>query len=138
MQTGAVYIIDDDVDDHQIVMEIWKELNLPNQLLFFSTGADMMDHLSREDHAPFLIICDVNLPRVDGFELRQKLLDTGIKKFNSVPFIYWSTHASETQITKAYDLSAHGFFIKGTNYAQMKQSFECIINYWSTSIMPKK
>ena len=138
MQTGPVYIVDDDADDHHIVSEIWKELQLPNQLLFFSTASDMMEHLSRSQYGPFLIICDVNLPIMDGFALRQKLLDTGNKKFKSVPFIYWSTHASESQIMRAYDLSAHGFFIKGSNFTQMKESFTSIIHYWSTSKMPKK
>ena len=138
MQTGAVYIIDDDIDDHQIINEIWRELQLPNQLLFFSSGADMLHHLSSAERAPFLIICDVNLPKMDGFELREKLLESGLKKFKSVPFIFWSTHASETQISKAYDLSAHGFFIKGTNYQQLKESFRSIISYWSMSRMPQK
>ena len=138
MQTGAVYIVDDDIDDHHILKEIWKELNLPNQLLFFSSARDMMDHLTGADRAPFLIICDVNLPQIDGFELRQQLLDKGLKKFRSVPFIYWSNHASEAQITRGYDLSAHGFFIKGNSFEEMKNTFKSIINYWSLSKMPKK
>jgi DNA-binding NarL/FixJ family response regulator len=138
MQTGAVYIIDDDIDDHHLINEIWKELNLPNQLLFFSSAIDMIDHLSSAQRAPFIIICDINLPKMDGFELRQRLLESGDKNFKSVPFIFWSTHASEAQISKAYDLSAHGFFIKGTNFEQMKESFRNIISYWQTSRMPRK
>jgi CheY-like chemotaxis protein len=138
MQTGAVYILDDDIDDHHIINEIWKELELPNQLLFFSSAADMINHLTSAPRAPFIIICDVNLPKMDGFELREHLLSTDIKNFRSVPFIFWSTHASEAQIAKAYELSAHGFFIKGMNYEQMKDSFLCIINYWQKSKMPRK
>jgi CheY-like chemotaxis protein len=138
MQSGAIYIINDDIDDHHVIKEIWNELNLTNQLLFFSSGRDMMDHLAKAERGPFIIICDVNLPRMDGFELREKLLDSGSKKFKSVPFIYWSTQASEAQITKAYDLSAHGFFIKGSNYIEMKESFHAILNYWSLSKMPSK
>lgn len=138
MQTGAVYIVDDDIDDHQIVKEIWKSLGLPNQLLFFSTGADMIEHLKHAESSPFIILCDVNLPKMDGFELRRRILDSGSKKMKSVPFIYWSTYASEAQIQQAYNLSAHGFFIKGTNFRDMKESFEYIINYWTRSRMPSK
>jgi DNA-binding NarL/FixJ family response regulator len=98
----------------------------------------MIEHLRYAERAPFIIICDVNLPKMDGFELRKKLLETGSRKFRSVPFIYWSTYASDAQILKAYDLSAHGFFIKGTNFNEMKESFEYIIKYWTKSMMPKK
>jgi DNA-binding NarL/FixJ family response regulator len=138
LQKGAVYIIDDDIDDHQIVKEIWKDLGLPNQLLFFTSGADMMMHLSGSHVAPFLIICDLNLPKMNGFELRTKLLESANPKFKSVPFIFWSTHASEAQVREAYELSAHGFFIKGSSFTQMKESFTAIINYWALSEMPAK
>jgi DNA-binding NarL/FixJ family response regulator len=138
MQTGAVYIVDDDVDDHEMVNELWKELKLPNQLLFFTSGQDMLDHLTKVVNAPYIIICDVNLPKMNGFELREKLLELGSKKFTTVPFIFWSTHASDSQISKAYDLSAHGFFIKGDSFDKMKQSLKAILNYWTLSKMPTK
>jgi CheY-like chemotaxis protein len=138
MQTGAVLIIDDDDDDHHIVREIWKELDLANELIFFTSGHDVLQYLLRADAAPFIIISDVNLPGMNGFELREKLLQTGTKKTKSVPFIFWSTQASEAQIKTAYELSAHGFFIKGNNYKEMKASFHYIINYWTHSKMPSK
>ena len=77
MQRGPVFIVDDDSDDHDIVREIWEELQLPNQLLFFHRSEDVLEHLRNINEAPFIVICDVNLPRMNGFELRQKLLESG-------------------------------------------------------------
>ena len=34
MQTGAIWIIDPDDDDHDMVHEVWRELNLSNELVF--------------------------------------------------------------------------------------------------------
>jgi CheY-like chemotaxis protein len=138
MQSGPVYIVDDDIDDHAMVKEIWEELGLPNQLLFFTSALDVYEHLKKVERAPFIIICDVNLPKMDGFELREKILESENKKFKSVPFIFWSSNASDAQITRAYDLSAHGFFIKGVKFDEVKRSFKCIIDYWSMSRMPNK
>jgi DNA-binding NarL/FixJ family response regulator len=59
-------------------------------------------------------------------------------RFRSVPFIFWSTTASEQQIVQAYNLSVHGFFIKGTSMEELKATFINIISYWRRSKMPAK
>lgn len=138
MQTEAVWIIDSDTDDHDMVREVWKELKLPNELVFLESAEETMNRLARAAMAPFIVICEVNLPKIDGFALREQVLATNSKKFKSVPFIFWSTDASEAQITKAYDLSAHGFFIKEGSFEEIKKTFINIINYWLKSRMPSK
>jgi DNA-binding NarL/FixJ family response regulator len=138
MQTGAVWIIDNDSDDREMVEDVWKELNLKNELVFLENAEETMKLLDTADESPFIMICDVNLPKTNGFELREKILATNLKKFKSVPFIFWSTHATETQITKAYDLAVHGFFIKDNTFGELKKTFTYIINYWVKSKMPSK
>ena len=134
----AIWVIDDDGEDHELIEEIIKELKFKNPLKFFNGAKSMLNALDKEDSAPFIIICDVNLPGMDGFQLREKLLATPSNKFHSVPFIFWSTQASEAQIRKAFDLRAHGFFIKDARYEDWKVSFTHIIEYWRRSRMPSK
>lgn len=138
MQTGAIWIIDSDIDDRDMVREVWRELKLTNELVFLENAEDTIHHLATAEVSPFIIICEVNLPKVDGFALREKILASNSRKFKSVPFIFWSTHASESQITRAYDLSVHGFFIKDSSFAEVKNTFMHIINYWLKSRMPSK
>lgn len=112
MQQGPIWIVDDDEEDHELVQDIFKELDFNDELALFKSGEDLIARLEQSGEAPFIIISDVNLPRMDGFELRELLLSRPNKKFHSVPFIFWSTRASEAQIQHAYELKAHGFFIK--------------------------
>lgn len=138
MNTEPIWIIDPDPDDRHIVTEVWETLQLSNELRFLESGEDAFALLAQVEKAPFIIICELNLPKEDGFELREKLLATNSKKFKSVPFIYWTTHASEDQITRAYDLSVHGFFIKETSFEGLQMTFQHILNYWLRSKMPAK
>ena len=138
MQKGAVWIIDSDIEDHDIVQEAWNELGLTNDLIFLPTAELTLTRLLDVREAPFIIICGLNLSGITGFELRQRMLDAGSKLFRTVPFIFWSTEASETQITRAFDLSVHGFFIKENSMEEVKKTFTIIINYWFKSRMPSK
>jgi DNA-binding NarL/FixJ family response regulator len=138
MQTGSIWIIDGDEDDQIMIQEVWRELNVPNELVFLEDAEAALDHLSKLKTAPFIIICELNLPKIDGFALREKMLATNSKIFKSVPFIFWSTDVSESQIIRAYDLSVHGLFIKDTTFQELKKTFTNILNYWLKSKMPSK
>lgn len=138
MHKGAIWIIDDDTEDHDIIREIFKELKLPNEIVFLPGAEATLQQLEQVKIAPFIIICDVNLPKINGFELREILLKKEGAKFHSVPFIYWSTQASNSQIRQAYDLNAHGFFIKESNFEEWKITLTRIVDYWMRSKMPAK
>jgi CheY-like chemotaxis protein len=138
MNNGTIWIIDSDVEDHDIVKEVWAGLGLSNKVEFFAGAEAALNRLSQIQEAPFIILCDINLPGMDGFQLRQKLLAAHSKIFSSVPFIFWSEHASEAQIAQAYNLSAHGFFVKDVTMEEWKDTFRLIISYWMKSKMPSK
>jgi len=138
MSTGAVWIIDSDAEDQDIVGAIWQELRLTNELVLLKSAEETIAHLRDAGKAPFIIISAVNLPGTDGFALRRQLLESHSKKLKSVPFIFWTTHATEEQITRAYDLSVHGFFMKEGSFNDMKETFQGIIRYWMKSRMPSK
>ena len=103
-------------------------------MCFFKSAEEVLAHMkSHPNEPPFIIISDVSLGKMDGFQLRQSLINDTSKKYKSIPFIFWSVKSSEEQIRKAYDLSAHGFFIKENTVQEMKKTFITIIEYWFKS-----
>ncbi len=136
MNNRPVFIVDDDFEEREIIQEIWRELDIENPVLFFDSGHAVLDHLQRDPTNPFLIICDVNLPQMNGLELRQVFTNEHSLHYKSIPFVFWSITASNEQIKKAYDYGAHGFFFKGRNYAEIKQSLDTITSYWRSSKAP--
>lgn len=135
MNTNPIYIVDDDSDDEDLIRDALEELNIKNEVKFFRTAEGVLTELRKED-VPFIIISDVNLPKIDGFALREQILNEAEAKDKSIPFIFWSTTASDAQIKRAYDLSAHGFFIKGRTYSELKEKLQEMVKYWSDSMAP--
>lgn len=136
MNNAPILIVDDDVDDRNFLQIAWNELDYQNPLIFFENGEDVLHYLESQKTTPFLILCDVNLPKMNGFELKKKLMEEDYINYKSIPFIFWSTSASESQIKRAYDLGSTGFFIKENNFEDLKQSLIEIVKYWTKSKTP--
>ena len=138
MNTAPIYIVDDDAEDEDLIKEAFVELGIRNELKFFSSAASILEELKKQAEVPFIIISDVNLPKMDGFQLREKILNDADIADKTIPFIFWSTSASEAQIKKAYDLSVHGFFLKSRTFKELKKQIQEMIAYWSDSLAPQQ
>lgn len=138
MNENPILIVDDDQEDLDLIKDVAEHLKLSRPIHYFKSGEQLESFLQASAYAPFLIICDVNLPEEDGFAIKRRISENPELKYKSVPFIYWSTDASEKQIQHAYDLPAQGFFFKPTNFNELCDTFETILHYWQKSQHPKR
>src|SRR5690348_5673843 len=138
MQTKPIIIVDDDNDDIDMFVEAAQKLNVPNKVLSFSCARDLTDYLKLIEVSPLFILCDVNLAGIDGFHLREQLMSDKLVKYRSVPFLFWSTCASDQQVQKCYDISAQGIFTKSASFHELCSWLACIISYWNNCMHPKK
>ncbi len=135
MSDAPILIVDSDSDDREFLEEAWKETSFTNPLVFFTTGEEVLNYL-KTGPTPFLILSDLRLPRMDAFELKEKLLKDNNLKYASIPFVFWTADASEQQIKRSYDLGGNGFFLKGSTFEEIKLSLIDIVNYWTKSKSP--
>jgi CheY-like chemotaxis protein len=136
MNSGPIFIVDDDTDDRELLEDAWKELEFENQLKFFENAEDVLAYLKNETVVPFLIISEFNLPKMNGFELKRKLMEEDVTNFKSIPFVFLSTSVSQPQLEQAYELCTNGFFIKEATFEGLKQQLIDIVRYWLKSKVP--
>lgn len=137
MNTAPVLIIDDDLDNQEFIQEAWEELGFSNQLFFYTEAKEVLRYLQEHKTPPFLIICDVNLSGMDGFELKRKIYEDRSINYKSIPFVFFSTTPTDLQIKKSYDLGSNGFFIKGNSLKETKNTLATIVKYWQESKAPE-
>jgi CheY-like chemotaxis protein len=125
-----IIFVDDDTDDHFIFAEVCTKMGLRNETKFFKNGQDLLDYLLITADKPFIIFCDVNMPRMSGLQLRQKINENDFLKKKSIPFVFLTTAANRDQIREAYDLAVQGFFIKEQSFVQTATTLKLVLDYW--------
>jgi CheY-like chemotaxis protein len=85
---------------------------------------------------PFLIISDINLPAMTGFDFLKSINNNQRLKEKYIPFIFLTTASTASTIQQAYLMPAKGFFVKPLNGNQLRQTIAAIIEYWKISSIP--
>ena len=133
---GPIIIIEDDTDDQEILTEVFKELTCTNEIIFFGDGEDALKYLTETEIEPFIIFSDINMPKLSGMELRQKIHQNEDLRLKSIPYLFFSTSAEQSHVVDAYSKSIQGFFIKPAKYNELKDTIKTIIDYWVKCVSP--
>jgi CheY-like chemotaxis protein len=132
MKKGTIILVDDDEDDHHIIQFVLAELQCVNPLLAFTESEKAFEYLTTHmQEQPFIILCDINMPKMNGIELKKKIDATPALRKKSIPFVYLSTAASPGTISEAYELNVQGFFIKPYDVKLIQTTLKLIFDYWS-------
>jgi len=135
-RSGPVIIIEDDVDDKEMLEEVFQRLGYTNELLFFENGQDALDFLNASEKIPFLILSDINMPKLDGFALRDKIKMDAKLQLKCIPYLFFSTASSQKAVIDAYSLSVQGFFIKQDTMEELAKTISVIMEYWKRCAAP--
>lgn len=126
---GPIIIVDDDDDDHYIIKRVCEKL-VATPVLFFNDGKKALQFLKTSDEKPFIILCDVNMPVMNGLELKEEInTDEELKK-KQIPFVFFSTSAMASIVRDAFDMGVQGFFIKAQSLEEMENTLRVIFDYW--------
>ena len=137
-KSGPIIVIEDDADDQQLLDETFKVLNFPNKVIFFADGYEALAFIEKTDVKPFLILSDINMPKIDGFELRKKIHNNEELKIRCIPYLFFTTGAQRQAVYDAYSMSAQGFFIKPNSMEHLQNTIRKIVEYWQECFSPSQ
>ena len=125
---------DDDVDVLQI-QRLFSKKQIKNPLIRAKDGLDALQRIrSGEIPKPFVILLDVQMPRMNGIEFLTAL--RGEQNYQDSIVFVLSTSANDEDINKSYNLNVAGYLVKGDNPADLSNVMELLQKYWSTVKLP--
>jgi CheY-like chemotaxis protein len=129
-------MIEDDVDMHYLYKRVFDNLHLEEKLKLFDNAKDALEFLHQASTDTQLIFSDINMPVIDGLELKKRINeDTALGSFH-IPFVFLSTSASDHDVKKSSNLGIQGFFQKGETLDEIESTINLVLSYWKKSILP--
>ena len=135
-RTGPIIIIEDDKGDQELLNIAFEELNIMNEIIFFQDPEIALNFLMTSTEEPFIILSDLNMPKLSGIELREKIDTNEDLRLKCIPYLFFSTSAEQKYVVDAYSKSVQGFFIKPNTIDALTKILATIVQYWQQCESP--
>jgi two-component system response regulator len=125
------------VDDDARFTELTKPLLLreeegTNALVVARDGVEAMGYLFHPgrdaSEMPSLVLLDLNMPRLNGFEVLKKMREAEETRFIPVVMLTSSDHAEDVRM--AYELGANGYLDKLSDGIPRYEGVQRVACYW--------
>jgi len=136
----TLLIVEDDEVDVMGIKRALDSLKVANPAIVADDGIEALEHLRGENgrkklDQPFIILLDINMPRMNGVEFLEEIRsDPEFKK--SIVFVL-TTSESDADIMKAYDYNVAGYIVKSDAKASFLEAASLLSFYWTIVELPK-
>ena len=136
LRDSAILLVEDDEADILLLRRAFRNAHIANPLNEVRDGQAAIQYLSGEgDYAdrtrypiPFLILLDLRLPKLSGFEVIAWMRDQPQLANLIVVVLTASDHVPD--VTKARDLGANSYLVKPGNFEELVQMVKRIKGRW--------
>jgi len=136
MQTSQevnILLVEDDEIDVKALLRAFKKLKIANPVTVAKDGIEGWEAL-QELPRPYLVILDINMPRMNGIELLEKIRASE-KYHDSIVFVLTTSTDDEDKFD-AFKLNAAGYMLKADMGKSFIQAIEMIEQYWKVVEFP--
>jgi CheY-like chemotaxis protein len=141
---GAVKImlVEDSRMDIELTLDAFRERRLSNHVFVAHGGQEALDYLrgigefaDRNRHPlPDLVLLDLKMPNVDGFEVLRQIKQSG--RLKRIPVIVLSSSREEGDRALTYDSGANSYLVKPVSFDGFLNVVQRIDEYWLTLNVP--
>lgn len=132
-------LVDDDEIDVMAIQRAFRKLRLANEIVVARDGLEALDILRGENgqdrlEPPYLILLDLNMPRMNGLEFLDAMRkDPDLK--SSLVFVLTTSTADQDRVA-AYDKHVAGYIVKARTESSFTEALEMIDHYWRVIEFP--
>lgn len=135
----SILLVEDDDGDAKAVRRAFQDSKIANPIVRAEDGFEALSILRGEDgrtsiSRPYLMLVDLNMPRMDGIELVQKIREDPLLH-KTVVFIL-TTSKSDEDKAKAYQLNVAGYILKENAGEDFLRLVNLIESYWKVVEIP--
>jgi two-component system, response regulator len=136
MDDKVILLVEDNPDDEALTLRALKKNNIKNEVVVAHDGIEALDYLfgtgayaGRDlNHMPQVVLLDLKLPKLDGFEVLRRLRASEPTKF--LPVVILTTSNEDRDRIKGYGLGANSFVRKPVEFDRFIEAVRQLGLYW--------
>jgi DNA-binding response OmpR family regulator len=126
-----ICLIEDDADTEALVLRALRRLGSPS-IEVVRDGADAVRYFDSNPMSPDLVLLDLKLPGIDGFEVLRHI--RGSESMRSTPVVIFSSEDAPLVREKARKLGANDYAVKPTNYNELVSVLRSLVSRYVTAV----
>lgn len=135
---AQILLVEDNHMDVVLTLDAFKDAKLKNNINVARNGAEALDYLfgrnkyeNRAEYpVPNLILLDLKMPGIDGFEVLRQIKSTD--KLKRIPVIILTSSREEGDRALSYDIGANSYLLKPVSFEGFTEVVKKIDDYWFT------
>ena len=126
-----ILLVEDNANDAELILRGLRKANLANDVRVARDGAEALDFVFSQGgwHAPpRVVILDMNLPKVGGLEVLERLKED--ERTKDIPVVMLTSSGEQADVRRAYELGANSYLVKPVDFGDFARVASELGLYW--------
>lgn len=131
-----ILLVEDNPDDVELTRRALRKNNLVNDIVVARDGVEALDylfgtggHAGRDPHeTPAIVLLDLQLPKIGGLEVLQKL--RADERTRLTPVVIMTSSREEQDLIRGYELGCNSYIRKPVDFLQFSEAVKQLGLYW--------
>ena len=131
MKERAILLVEDNPNDELLMRRALAKNGVAGEVVVARDGVEALDYLfssGRPDAMPRLILLDLKLPRLNGFEVLQRV--RGDERTRLLPVVILTSSRERRDVLEGYGLGANSYVRKPVDFEQFLEVVGQLKLYW--------
>ncbi|MEP7164650.1 MAG: response regulator [Ferruginibacter sp.] len=132
-----VLMVEDNPDDAELTIRELRKHRMANNLFHVTDGEEALEFLFATgkyagirdvSHPPRLILLDIQMPKVNGIEVLERI--KADERTRTTPVVMLTSSKEDPDIKRCYELGANSYIVKPVNFEGFAESIKNLGFYW--------
>ncbi len=128
-----ILLVEDSEDDAELATLTFQQCGMSAPIVVVRDGEEALDYLfgdnvTSKQRIPFLVLLDISLPKIDGFEVLRRIRSN--EETRRLPTVMFSSSNVPEDVERAYDIGANSYVRKPVEFSRYSDTLRQVGQYW--------
>lgn len=137
MKNQVILLVEDNPDDEELALRAFERSNIASpEVVVARDGVEALDylfatgmHAERDaDEMPAVVLLDLKLPKMDGFDVLRSI--RGEPRTRCLPVVVLTSSREERDVAQSYSLGANSYVCKPVDFTEFVEAVRQLGVYW--------